>query len=84
MYYEIYFAPEMGEWRIRISYVRFLIFTCYAIVRAEGDREGKWMGFPTYTEAVEHVNRIGLPNVYRLRTYSKTQQAINALVVGAA
>lgn len=76
MFYEIYFEPAVGKWRIRVSTVRLGIFVCYEDVRGD---EGSVMGFASHAEAATHVTSIGLHNVYDLKTRKGLTQAVHAL-----
>lgn len=89
MYYEIYFEPDTGKWRIRISYVWLGIFISYKIV--VGESEGKvpaatrcYLEFSTHDEAVTHVARVGLAKVYTLKDISPRGRAVQAIAAGAA
>lgn len=89
MFYEIYFEPDTGKWRIRISYVRLFVFISYKIVVGESDDKApaatcRYLEFQTHDEAAAYVARVGLAKVYTLREVSQRGKVVQAIAAGAA
>lgn len=65
MYYELYFHPKTGAWRIRIVSVCFLFIPMASDIC---DREGTVLEFSTHDDALAFSERVGLPKAYALRS----------------
>lgn len=69
MIYEIYLEPRTGKWRVRITVFYFLFFSRSSILHLD-DKAGP-LQFDTYSTALTHCVKIGIPEVYALRKRSK-------------
>lgn len=73
MIYEIYFEPDTGRWRIRITNIYLFFLSWSKDVMTDGDTNHplKVHEFDTYQQALEHATAVGLASAYRMRVRSE-------------
>ncbi len=75
MYYELYFNPSSGKWRIRIITVYLFFFSWSRDVMTDDAIQRLPHEFSTYDQVAAHADKIGLPKAYYLCDRSRGYSA---------
>lgn len=81
MYYELYFHPKTGAWRIRIVSVYFLFFPVSEDICVKSEAGPNTVQeFATHDDAMAFADMVGLSKAYLVRT--RTNEYASFLATG--